>query len=72
MRAGDGRDIIYDFTDGEDFIDLEDELTLADISFVAFSSNPNFTEIIGPNAESLALLPNIAPDQLDEDDISPI
>lgn len=70
LRSGDGRDIFYDFTDGEDSIYLKDGLTFADLSFEEFNGNPNFTEIIGLDSESLALLSGVSPSELNESDFS--
>lgn len=70
LRPEGGRDFIFDFTDGTDLIGLAGGLTFAHLSITAL--NPSITEITDisdpMNSQSLALLREITPDDLNADD----
>ncbi|MGK7945323.1 MAG: choice-of-anchor Q domain-containing protein [Microcystaceae cyanobacterium] len=70
LRSGDGRDIIYDFTDGIDRIGLVDGLTFTDLGIAQFGSRTDITQITNQTDSNavLALLVGVNFTNITEDD----
>ena len=72
LRSGDGRDIIYDFTNGIDSFGLIGSLTFEDLSIGQFGSRSDVTQILDTtdNNATLALLVGVSFTDIDSTDFT--